>query len=51
LEGKQDSGKSLEQLAQEAPIGTLVDISPTVLYLLGIEKPIEMTGSRLISVE
>lgn len=51
LEGKQDSGKNLEVLAQEAPIGTLVDIAPTVLYLLGIEKPNEMTGSRLISEE
>jgi 2,3-bisphosphoglycerate-independent phosphoglycerate mutase len=51
LEGKQDSGKSLEALAQEAPIGTLVDIAPTALYMLGIDKPIEMTGSRLISEE
>ena len=51
LEGKQDSGKSLEVLAQEAPLGTLVDIAPTALYLLGIDKPIEMTGSRLIRVE
>ncbi|MEK9208507.1 MAG: 2,3-bisphosphoglycerate-independent phosphoglycerate mutase, partial [Patescibacteria group bacterium] len=51
LEGAQDSGKSLESLAQEAPIGTLVDISPTALYFLGIDKPVEMTGSRLITVE
>ncbi len=48
LEDKQDSEKSLESLEQEAPIGTLVDIAPTALYLLGIEKPNEMTGSRLI---
>ncbi len=48
--GRQDAGKSLEALAQEAPIGTLVDIAPTVLYLLGIDKPNEMTGSRLISM-
>ena len=40
----------LEALADEAPIGTLVDIAPTVLYLLGIEKPGEMTGSRLVTI-
>lgn len=51
LEGKQNSGKSLEALVQEAPVGTLVDIAPTVLYLMGIGQPKEMTGSRLISVE
>jgi 2,3-bisphosphoglycerate-independent phosphoglycerate mutase len=50
LDGKGDTGRSLESLAQEAPIGTLVDIAPSVLYLLGIEKPTEMTGSRLVSV-
>ncbi|MCC6934376.1 MAG: 2,3-bisphosphoglycerate-independent phosphoglycerate mutase [Candidatus Yanofskybacteria bacterium] len=43
-------GKTLEGLALEAPVGTLVDIAPTVLYLLGIEKPPEMTGSRLITI-
>lgn len=51
LEEKKDSGRNLEMLAQEAPIGTLVDIAPTALYLLGIEKPSEMTGSRLITIE
>jgi 2,3-bisphosphoglycerate-independent phosphoglycerate mutase len=50
LEGQQDSGKTLELLAQEAPLGTLVDIAPSALYLLGIDKPVEMTGSRLITL-
>lgn len=50
LRGTGETGNSLEQLAQQAPIGTLVDIAPTALYLLGVEKPQEMTGSRLISI-
>jgi 2,3-bisphosphoglycerate-independent phosphoglycerate mutase len=29
--------------------GTLSDIAPTILYLLGIEKPAEMTSNNLIS--
>ena len=50
LEKGDGSGKTLESLAQESPIGTLVDIAPSVLYILGLEKPGEMTGSRLITV-
>jgi 2,3-bisphosphoglycerate-independent phosphoglycerate mutase len=50
LRGTGEVGNSLEQLAQQAPIGTLVDIAPTALYLLGVEKPQEMTGSRLVSL-
>lgn len=50
LESLGDEHKSLESLAHESPIGTLVDIAPSVLYLLDIEKPNEMTGSRLITV-
>jgi len=42
------SQESLEMLAQQAPVGTLVDIAPTVLTLLGIPIPKEMTGSPLI---
>lgn len=49
LEGKDGSGKTLKLLAEEAPIGTLVDIAPSVLNLLGLDKPSEMTGSRLVS--
>jgi len=29
--------------------GKLGDVAPTILYLLGIEKPLEMTGSNLIT--
>lgn len=50
LEGKGEPGKNLESMSLEPPLGTLVDIAPSVLYLLGIEKPMEMTGSHLISV-
>ena len=28
--------------------GTLSDIAPTILYLLDIEKPVEMTSNNLI---
>ena len=28
--------------------GRLADIAPTVLHLMGLEKPAEMTGSSLI---
>ena len=50
LEKSEGSGKSLSTLAGEAPIGTLVDIAPSTLYLLGLEEAEEMTGSRLISL-
>ena len=30
--------------------GVLGDIAPTILYLLGIEKPIEMTGGKPITM-
>ena len=50
LKGKGNAEASLESLAMESPVGSLVDIAPTVLYMLGIEKPAEMTGSRLISI-
>ena len=28
--------------------GSLIDVAPTVLYLLGISKPKEMTGNSLL---
>lgn len=49
LKGKGTSS-NLEQLAQQAPIGALVDIAPTVLDLMGIQKPNEMTGSSLLKL-
>lgn len=30
--------------------GKLSDIAPTILYLLGLEKPVEMTGSSLLKI-
>ncbi|MBO5139479.1 MAG: 2,3-bisphosphoglycerate-independent phosphoglycerate mutase, partial [Peptococcaceae bacterium] len=33
---------------QTAKNGSLQDVAPTVLKLLGIEKPTDMTGSSLI---
>lgn len=51
LKGRASAAHSLEDLAQEEAIGTLVDIAPTVLYFFGIEKPTEMTGSRLVTIE
>ena len=32
------------------PRGILADVAPTVLHLLGIEQPIEMTGRSLVDV-
>jgi len=46
--GKGAPGNSLELLAQQAPVGTLVDVAPTVLTMLGIEKPGQMSGSSLL---
>ena len=31
------------------PTGILADVAPTVLHLLGIDKPVEMTGKSLIN--
>jgi 2,3-bisphosphoglycerate-independent phosphoglycerate mutase len=30
--------------------GVLADIAPTILYLMGIQKPVVMTGSNLIEL-
>lgn len=32
-------------------LGTLIDIAPTMLYLMGLEKPIEMEGKPLVTLE
>ena len=49
LEGQGLKG-GLDELINEKPRGTLIDIAPTILYLLGIEKPREMTGSSLVQL-
>ncbi|OGN29849.1 MAG: phosphoglycerate mutase (2,3-diphosphoglycerate-independent) [Candidatus Yanofskybacteria bacterium RIFCSPLOWO2_01_FULL_49_25] len=41
-------GNNLEALADEKPMGSLIDIAPSVLVLLGLPKPKDMTGSSLI---
>lgn len=35
-------------LAREIPVGNLADVAPTILGLLGIQKPAEMTGRDLL---
>lgn len=35
------------KLAQVEPIGLLADIAPSIIYILGLEKPPEMTGQNL----
>ena len=47
LKGK-GGGLHLEDLAQQAPLGTLVDIAPSIIALFGLPKPAEMTGSALV---
>jgi 2,3-bisphosphoglycerate-independent phosphoglycerate mutase len=46
---KDPSERNLDNLYQQNPIGSLIDIAPTVLAILGIEKPKEMSGSRILS--
>jgi len=49
-------GKGLERksdntdLSLESPTGALADVAPTILALMGIEKPAEMTGIDLTKV-
>ncbi|MEK7195539.1 MAG: 2,3-bisphosphoglycerate-independent phosphoglycerate mutase [Patescibacteria group bacterium] len=40
--------RGIERLAEEEPRGSLVDVAPSILYFLGINKPEEMTGSLLL---
>ncbi len=44
----QGTGLDLIALANQQPLGTLVDVAPTVLKLFGLEQPAEMTGSSLL---
>ncbi len=46
---KEKSEKNLDNLYKEVPIGSLIDIAPTILHLLGFEQPKEMSGSKLIN--
>lgn len=40
--------KTYTSLAAEVPAGVISDIAPTILKLLGMEKPMEMTGIDLL---
>ena len=42
------SEKNLDNLYQENPIGSLIDVAPTILGILGIKQPKEMSGSKII---
>lgn len=48
LEAAPGVEKSLNTLADEQPVGSLVDIAPSVLHLLSYEKPEEMSGSVIL---
>ncbi len=39
----------MSQKLELTPIGILADVAPTVLELMGIEKPVEMTGRSLVN--
>ena len=39
---------NLDQLAETQPTGILADVAPTILKIMGIKKPKEMTGISLI---
>ncbi len=45
---KYGSGRNLAALAEQNSVGTLLDVAPSILYLLGLEKPKEMTGESLL---
>jgi len=43
-------GNQLETFPQTLSSGILADVAPTILSLLGIEKPLDMTGKDLLSI-
>lgn len=36
--------------AHALPAGTLADVAPTLLYLMGLQQPVEMTGKPLVEL-
>jgi 2,3-bisphosphoglycerate-independent phosphoglycerate mutase len=52
--GQQFTGKSVlpglsgTDLSQITAVGVLADVSPTILKIMGLKKPAEMTGSSLV---
>lgn len=37
-------------LSSLAPAGTLVDVAPTILQIMGVDQPLEMSGKSLLAV-
>ncbi len=46
----EDTGRTLDNLYQLSPAGSLIDIAPTILGFLGINKPKEMTGTEITNL-
>jgi 2,3-bisphosphoglycerate-independent phosphoglycerate mutase len=46
---KEASEKNLDNLYKEVPVGSLIDVAPTILHLLGFEQPKEMSGSKIVN--
>lgn len=46
---KETSEKNLDNLYKENPVGSLIDVAPTVLDLLGLSQPKEMSGSKILN--
>lgn len=46
---KEVSEKNLDNLYKENPIGSLIDVAPTILGLLGLNQPKEMSGSKILN--
>ncbi|MCL5775269.1 MAG: hypothetical protein M1333_03610 [Patescibacteria group bacterium] len=45
---KRPSGGGFSSLSSKVPAGVISDIAPTILELLGLQKPSEMTGMSLM---
>jgi len=48
-QSKDISEKNLDNLYQENPVGSLIDVAPTILSILDISQPKEMSGSNILS--
>ena len=48
FEGKVAAGAAGKDLSQVTPAGVLADIAPTILKIMGLKRPEEMTGRSLI---
>jgi 2,3-bisphosphoglycerate-independent phosphoglycerate mutase len=48
-EFKEKSEKNLDNFYQLNPIGSLIDVAPTILEILDINQPKEMSGSSILN--